>query len=1053
MIKLRLQLLFLFCVAFQFGAQAQIPDGTPAPDWTAVDLNGVEHDMSDILDLNKHVVLEFSATWCGPCWNFHNTGTLETLHDLYGPDGTDEIRVFYIEADLSTNEACMYGSAGCNSSTYGDWVSDHGLSFINLTGSNSPGLASSYDIIGYPTIFAVSGNGQHGVYNMYQQTNISVWDSWFFESFNMAATGSVVNAWCPGEGSVQVDVTDGYGNVSYEWSNGAGDVSTIDGLEAGTYTVTISDSHGYTLEQTYEVDGPTDGPLAVESTDLTDVGCNGDATGSVSVVGSGGNGGYSYAWDNGATGDYIDNLVQGAYTVMITDAQGCTTEETYFVGEPQDLSLTSVTEDADCGQGEGSVIAFATGGVGPWFYDYGVSANTNGTFLDVTPGTYVMTVTDFNGCQEFSGFIVGETEAPAAAAAVDGSIDCNITQADLSGVGSAEGTDITYAWSTTDGMIQEGADQMNAVASAAGTYVLVVTDSNTGCSSEISVVVEADVAAPTAEIAAPGTLTCNVTTMTIDASASSSGADFAYSWSTADGSIAEGSDMPMVDVDAPGIYTLVVTNTANGCTMQESVEVMLDDVAPAIDVTDAELDCSVTEAELCADVAMGTSVVWTTPAGEVAGTCISVSMAGTYMARATGSNGCETSAMATVTLSADLPQVAVATPETLTCTVTSVMIDASVEGDTDQFSVEWVDAAGVVLSTSDLSIAVTEPGVYTVNVVNNNNGCATEMAVQVDQVIINPVSEFSTALDDGVLSLESNSEGDPSAYSWSVGGEDASTTATFDETGTYEICLTVTNDCGSDTKCQDVYYVSELLFATEKTDAPCNGIAGGMIDVIPSGGEPGYTIEWTGPAGFTSTSLSISDLMVGEYTMTLNDNYGYLKSDVYTIAEPTAIAQSAVEIADETNADANGSIALTIEGGTGDLTYLWSNGETTAMIDGLSAGEYTVEVMDENGCIMDFGPFNVESTTVSVADLEFVAELSVYPIPANNYLNVEVSLHNAQTTQMRVLDAYGKVISTQTFTGKEISTSVDVTTMPSGMYYLEFGNKTGRSLEKFVVVK
>jgi len=68
MIKLRLQLLFLFCVAFQFGAQAQIPDGTPAPDWTAVDLNGVEHDMSDILDLNKHVVLEFSATWCGPCW-------------------------------------------------------------------------------------------------------------------------------------------------------------------------------------------------------------------------------------------------------------------------------------------------------------------------------------------------------------------------------------------------------------------------------------------------------------------------------------------------------------------------------------------------------------------------------------------------------------------------------------------------------------------------------------------------------------------------------------------------------------------------------------------------------------------------------------------------------------------------------------------------------------------------------------------------------------------------------------------------------------------------
>jgi hypothetical protein len=122
----KLLLLVLFFVAGLQMAQAQIPDGSIAPDFTGIDINGEAHNLYDLLNAGKHVYIDVSATWCGPCWNYHNSHALRDLWETHGPPGTDEAYVMFIEGDAATNTACLYGPSGCSgrySGRLGFWYS------------------------------------------------------------------------------------------------------------------------------------------------------------------------------------------------------------------------------------------------------------------------------------------------------------------------------------------------------------------------------------------------------------------------------------------------------------------------------------------------------------------------------------------------------------------------------------------------------------------------------------------------------------------------------------------------------------------------------------------------------------------------------------------------------------------------------------------------------------------------------------------------------------------------------------------------------------------
>ena len=134
-----------------FGAFAQLPDGSIAPDFTATDINGVEHNLYSYLDSGYQVILDFSATWCGPCWNYHVEGVFSDMNETYGPAGSNEIRIIKLESDNSTTAADLNGTG---QNTQGDWVTGTTYNIID----NASDIFDEYQNTYYPTIYTVCPN-------------------------------------------------------------------------------------------------------------------------------------------------------------------------------------------------------------------------------------------------------------------------------------------------------------------------------------------------------------------------------------------------------------------------------------------------------------------------------------------------------------------------------------------------------------------------------------------------------------------------------------------------------------------------------------------------------------------------------------------------------------------------------------------------------------------------------------------------------------------------------------------------------------------------------
>lgn len=146
------KILLLLTAAFTFSAaSAQLPDGSLAPNFTGTDLNGNTHNLYEYLSQGYTVVVDVSATWCGPCWNYHNTHALADLWEQHGVDNGGNVVVLFIEGDPQTTEAMLNGQG---SGTQGDWVDGTPYPIID-----DAAIGDILEITYFPTVYTICPNG------------------------------------------------------------------------------------------------------------------------------------------------------------------------------------------------------------------------------------------------------------------------------------------------------------------------------------------------------------------------------------------------------------------------------------------------------------------------------------------------------------------------------------------------------------------------------------------------------------------------------------------------------------------------------------------------------------------------------------------------------------------------------------------------------------------------------------------------------------------------------------------------------------------------------
>ncbi|MDX1666435.1 MAG: hypothetical protein R3350_04375, partial [Saprospiraceae bacterium] len=224
-------------------------------------------------------------------------------------------------------------------------------------------------------------------------------------------------------GEATITVVGGNGGYIFTWDNGEKTPTALN-LDAGEHSVTVVDSEGCSIVCTVFVPQPE--LLTCSITLDSPVRCFGESNGQATVTASGGNGGYTYNWDNGEKTATAVNLDAGEHSVTVTDSEGCSAICTITVTQPDELTCAAVlVSDVSCNGGsDGSAQAIPTGGNGGYTYEWD-NGETTQTAINLTAGIHTVTVTDERGCTTTCTVEVGEPEALTCAVVLVSAVSCN----------------------------------------------------------------------------------------------------------------------------------------------------------------------------------------------------------------------------------------------------------------------------------------------------------------------------------------------------------------------------------------------------------------------------------------------------------------------------------------------------------------------------------------------------------------------------------------------------------------------------------------------------
>ncbi|SNR15994.1 T9SS type A sorting domain-containing protein [Tenacibaculum jejuense] len=809
---------------------------------------------------------------------------------------------------------------------------------------------------------------------------------------------------CNGDESISLTskVSGGVKPYTYKWvREGKTDIlgTTFELKDKGadTYVLTVLDDKGNSTTKKIVVNQPP--LLEILNTDIivTDVSCHGGDNGTIKVTATGGVGDYSYSWNNGTSGDQINNLKAGEYTVTVRDKNlECKFEKKIVVNEPKNplgIKDKLVTDTKQFGSIDGAISIEVEGGTPPYTYKWfdatnNILSSTTKIINNLAAGDYTVIVTDAKGCKIDPTYTV-EQPKKLEIKFNKKDITCNGQKGFASANVTGGVKPYTYFW-TKKGEGLKLSEESDILDVSGGTYVVKVTDKNKiEIEGEITIIEP-----PVLEILDVNIIKTEVSCFggddgTIKVTATGGVGDYSYRWDNG----ATGDEITKLKA---GEYTVTVIDKNLVCEFTKKITITQPSEALSIKdyTTTMTTGFGKVDGTISIEVNGGTSpytyqwkdesdVTLTNTTANLTGV-----KAGDYTVQITDDKGCSIIETYTVDepdeLNIDFNK------SDISCFGEKVNISAHVKGGVKPYFYSW-NKVGETIELSNTSELLNISGGTYLLKIEDKNGNRKEKEVTIiepSQLEIDNVSTTDATCykgSDGAIVVNVKGGVTPYSYKWAHSSVNTNTLNNI-EANTYNVTITDNNGCFIQREIvinqPEKYAINNVKLSRPTSDV----VNDGDIEVIIIGGEAPYNYVWKDDTDTvvldetTNTKSSkIENLSEGMYSITITDAKNCIITEEYNLANPGELLVS-VEQRQEIfcHGESNAILdVVTIGGALGNRFKWYSTDSSTVLgtdkqLKGIPAGDYYVIVSNAEGIEEKSSIFTVtqpEKVEVSISQI------------------------------------------------------------------------------------
>lgn len=763
---------------------------------------------------------------------------------------------------------------------------------------------------------------------------------------------NLTNVSCPNgtNGAIGITLSGGTTPYTYAWSHGA-TTQDVSGLEAETYSVTVTDGIGCTVTRNDTITQPAEWNT---SSTITEASCTEISDGAVDLSVSGATSPYTYSWSNGAISQDLSGVAAASYTLTITDTAGCTVNRGFTVGMSSGGLIPSIAKtDISCnGADDGSLDLTVTGGASPYSYSWSTGASAQ-DLAGLSAATYTVTVTGSNGCTVSTSATIVNPAALSLSATVT-NITCNgLTNGAIDLSVSGGRSPYTYNWGG-------GITTQDRSGLSAGLYTVTVTDASSCTASLSKLVLEAGKSFSALVLTGATSSTFPTSTVsggfsqTLPASGSENftftfGNSYLPSGFTLNSGWAGTGTMTYTKNDA---------NAASHATHYGNSRVTeYHDFNPGDVPNQSGSVYRVYGRGLFAfnGASGGVNHSWTVTYN-FSGLANGYLPAGTLIGF-TDIDGTPETALLSAMLASGSGAWLSASPLDYTTNSTHGQAAYNAGANTYYFDGPSVSNGAILYFTTKNLTSIT------MNLTSGNGGgsfgvkfaAPVTAPITTSESITNVLCNGSAT---GAVDLTVTGGTTPYSYAWSSGAttQDLSNKLA----NTYYVTVTDANSCTKLDTATITQPASALSASLTITDVTCTGVEDGSVTINASGGTPPYTyLAFAGaiPGPVDSSNASIIDYV----SQTIDSLSPLALTIIITDTTGCETSVSGVVGSDGPILSVNTTEPTCAGGGTGSInisasgeapfTYDWSNGASSEDLINVAAGYYAVTVTDNDGCI------------------------------------------------------------------------------------------------------